>query len=104
MNHTTRTSNLKQMLSNRRRDVLSDTSDAAPDARGDGTRTDLALVQTTSQTSARLDDALAQLDAGKYGSCIDCAREISERRLSAAPFAVRCQTCEERRQEKPGRM
>ena len=41
--------------------------------------------------------ALAQLDGGKYGSCLECAREITERRLSATPFAVRCQACEDRR-------
>ena len=43
----------------------------------------------------RIDDALVRLDAGQYGSCLECAREISERRLRALPFAVRCQACED---------
>jgi DnaK suppressor protein len=115
MSHTTRTSDLKRMLNNRRREVLSDSrgrvdgprSDRASDPgkelhRADaGTMgdTDLALVQASLQTVARIDDALVRLDGGKYGSCLECAREISERRLTALPFAVRCQTCEERRQQ-----
>jgi len=44
--------------------------------------------------------ALTRLDAGKYGYCFDCAQEISEQRLRALPFAARCQSCEERREEK----
>ena len=40
-----------------------------------------------------------RLDAGKYGSCLECAREISERRLRALPFAVRCQACEDCREQ-----
>ena len=49
-------------------------------------------------TATRIDAALARLDAGKYGSCFDCERDIAERRLRALPFAVRCQGCEEQRE------
>jgi DnaK suppressor protein len=38
-------------------------------------------------TLARVDEALVRLDAGKYGSCVECDGEISERRLRALPFA-----------------
>lgn len=76
MNHTIRTADLKRMLDDRRREA------------GDGL-----------QDVARIDDALMRLDAGKYGSCLECAREISEQRLRALPFAVRCQACEERREQ-----
>jgi len=115
MNHATRTFDLKQMLSDRRREVLSATrsrvrdtqSGGVGDMRGEREGTDasiagdteLALVRASLQTVALIDDALARLDGGKYGSCLECAREISERRLSAWPFALRCQTCEERRQQ-----
>lgn len=97
MNHTTRTSSLKRMLNDRRRDALHNSGDGVRSARACAD-TSLELVQPRTQTVARLDDALAQLDSGKYGSCLECAREISERRLSAAPFALRCQSCEDRRQ------
>ena len=119
MNHATRTFDLKQMLNDRRREVLSATRSRVPGTpsgrAGDmgeeleGTdastmgNTDLALVQASLQTVARIDDALARLDGGRYGSCLECAREISERWLSALPFAVRCQACEGRREEQQGR-
>jgi DnaK suppressor protein len=44
-----------------------------------------------------------RLDAGDYGVCLDCSGEISERRLRALPFAVRCQSCEEVREQAQGR-
>jgi RNA polymerase-binding transcription factor DksA len=54
------------------------------------------------ETLARIDEALVRLDAGEYGSCAECDGDISERRLRALPFAVRCQACEERREEEQG--
>lgn len=83
MNHTIRTADLKRMLTDKRQE--------------------LALAKVSPQTVARIDDALARLDEGKYGSCLECAREISERRLQASPFALRCQACEERREQDGGR-
>ena len=74
-------------------DVL-DHSDG--DVQGD---LELALLQMRAATLIRIDEALVRLDAGKYGSCFECAGEISEQRLRALPFAVRCRTCEERREQ-----
>ena len=54
------------------------------------------------ETVTCIDDALVRLDAGKYGCCFECACEISERRLRALPFAVRCQVSEERREQRIG--
>jgi DnaK suppressor protein len=39
-------------------------------------------------------EALAQLDAGRYGLCKDCEEAIDSRRLAAEPFAVRCTDCQ----------
>ena len=63
---------------------------------------DLALLQMRAETVRRIDAALRQLEAGTYGSCADCAIAIPERRLRALPFAVRCQACEEKREEGHG--
>ena len=79
------------------RDVL-EHSDA--DIQGD---IEFALLQMRAETLARIDEALVRLDAGKYGSCFECEGEISERRLRALPFAVRCQACEKRREQEQGR-
>jgi DnaK suppressor protein len=51
----------------------------------------------------RIDEALVRLDAGEYGSCRECGSGIAEQRLRALPFAVRCQACEERREQAQGR-
>jgi DnaK suppressor protein len=39
------------------------------------------------------------LDEGSYGTCAECAGEIAGRRLRALPFAMRCQDCEDRREQ-----
>jgi DnaK suppressor protein len=46
--------------------------------------------------------ALARLDAGHYGACIDCGEPISAPRLQAQPFAIRCIACQERRERAAG--
>jgi RNA polymerase-binding transcription factor DksA len=52
-----------------------------------------------SETLTRLDAALVRLDAGQYGSCVECDGPIGQRRLRVLPFTVRCETCEERREQ-----
>ena len=42
--------------------------------------------------------ALRRLEEGTFGYCFECGEEISERRLRALPFAVRCKDCEEARE------
>jgi DnaK suppressor protein len=81
-------------------DVRDDLEHSDADSQGDIA---LALLQMRAEALARIDEALARLDAGKYGSCFECQTEISERRLRALPFAVRCQACEEKREQEQGR-
>lgn len=59
---------------------------------------DLTLLQMRTKTLAMIDQALARLEAGRYGACLECGRDIAQRRLTALPFAVRCQPCEEQRE------
>jgi DnaK suppressor protein len=110
---------LTQMLIERRRQLQDDVHGRIRDGRtgrsADGhddlehseadTQTDieLALLQLRAATLARIDEALGRLDAGTYGTCADCGREIAARRLRALPFAVRCQACEEQREAEDGR-
>jgi DnaK suppressor protein len=63
---------------------------------------EFALLQMRAETLKRIDEALVRLAAGKYGSCFECEGEISEPRLRALPFAVRCQACEKRRELEQG--
>jgi len=41
-----------------------------------------------------IDEALARMDAGTYGICVDCGKPISEARLLAVPFAIRDAGCQ----------
>jgi DnaK suppressor protein len=60
---------------------------------------EMALIQMKSETMSRMDEAVSRLEAGEYGFCSECRGEISETRLRALPFAVRCKACEERREQ-----
>jgi RNA polymerase-binding transcription factor DksA len=44
----------------------------------------------------RVREALGRLDAGTYGRCIDCGRELPDERLEARPEADRCVDCQQR--------
>jgi RNA polymerase-binding transcription factor DksA len=46
--------------------------------------------------------ALARLEAGDYGTCVDCGETIPAPRLQAQPFAIRCIGCQERRERATG--
>ena len=118
INTDTRNAELREILSARRRELQDDVQGRLRDGRADTNKDvldelehsdadiqgdiEIALLQMRSETLARINEALVRLDAGQYGLCRECATEISERRLQALPFAVRCQSCEERR-ERDGR-
>ena len=115
MTDTQRAAALRQMLTHRHdalqadlRMGLRDGRDSHPDAGRDSTdqadddiRGDLrfALLQMKSETIAHLEAALERLDAGEYGHCTACGREVPQARLSALPFAVQCQPCAARREQ-----
>ena len=63
---------------------------------------DFALLQMNASTLARIDEALVRLDAGLYGTCVECGEDIAEARLRALPFAVRCHDCESGREAEHG--
>jgi DnaK suppressor protein len=42
------------------------------------------------ETLTQVEDALARIDEGTYGKCIDCGRDIEEARLEALPWARYC--------------
>ena len=118
-NSTIRDADLWQMLTKRRNELVDDVKSRIHEGRAQGPvegrdglervdadaqgEIELTLLQAKTETLARVDEALARLDAGTYGACIECDSEISERRLRALPFAARCQACEQRRETAQGR-
>jgi DnaK suppressor protein len=49
----------------------------------------------------RLRAALAAIDAGTYGICVECGGEIPEGRLRALPDSVRCVPCQRLASRRP---
>ena len=113
---TSRYNELKTMLEERRRELLSEVQGKIRDVRaesgkerdvldqGESSEVDIqediefALIQMKSETLNKISDALVRLEHGNYGYCFDCGEEIAEKRLRALPFAVRCKDCEEARE------
>jgi DnaK suppressor protein len=42
-----------------------------------------------------IEEALARLDNGRYGSCVNCEEPIERARLEAIPWARHCIACQE---------
>lgn len=55
---------------------------------------DVSIEDQEERLVSEIDTALSRLDAGTYGTCIDCDAPISTHRLEALPWAVRCIDCE----------
>ena len=89
-------SRIRDVRSDRAKDVIDEIEHSDADIHGD---IEFAVLQMQTETLTRIDAALVRLDAGEYGSCVSCGGEISETRLRALPFAVRCTACEERREQ-----
>jgi DnaK suppressor protein len=109
---------LKKMLDERKREILSEVREKIRDVRsessngkmnevldsGESSEADIqediefALIQMKAETLSKINEALARLEEGAYGNCFECGEEIAERRLRALPFAVRCKDCEEARE------
>jgi len=87
-------------IRNERTDRSKDVRDDIEQSDADSQRAiELALLQMKAEALPLIEEALSRLDAGEYGSCVECTGTITERRLRALPFAVRCQACEERREQ-----
>ncbi len=113
-----RYADLKKILEDRRREIVSEVQGKIRDVRTEGTTQKLnevfdagesseadiqediefALIQMKAETLQKINEALARLEEGLYGNCYECGEEISEPRLRALPFAVRCKDCEEARE------
>lgn len=57
---------------------------------------DLALRDKALRDLAMVDGALARLDDGTYGRCIECGGPVDPARLEALPWAERCIACQRR--------
>jgi DnaK suppressor protein len=94
-------------LQNKMRDLRNEDTaisrlDVRDDAENSETQTqddiDLALLQMKTEILKKIARALTCLNEGSYGYCSECQAELTEERLRALPFALRCKQCEEMRE------
>ena len=57
-----------------------------------------ALAENETYLLGEIAAALARIDAGAYGTCESCGREIAAERLEAMPYARHCVQCAETQQ------
>lgn len=55
---------------------------------------DLALRDRADGQLILVDEALARLEAGTFGTCVRCGKAIASERLEALPWAARCIDCQ----------
>ena len=74
-------------------------TDTVPGDSGDksveqfGQEVSLSLLENERLISAQVADALRRIDAGTFGHCTECGREISDERLKALPYTPHCLDC-----------
>jgi DnaK suppressor protein len=89
--------NIRETMPDQRLDVQDAEEQSVTDFAKD---MEFALVQMKADTLSRIDEALRRLEAGTYGECAECGREIPEPRLKALPFAVLCREDQEREESR----
>ncbi|HEY3170804.1 MAG TPA: TraR/DksA family transcriptional regulator [Thermoanaerobaculia bacterium] len=72
------------------------TQDIADKAVSSYTREFLYSLTDSERTALlRIDEAIARIDDGTYGSCMNCGVPMSEKRLAAVPWTPHCVDCQE---------
>ena len=61
---------------------------------------DYTLEEADGRLLAAIDSALARIEAGTYGTCVNCGAQIASERLEAMPWATLCIDC--KRKEERG--
>lgn len=56
----------------------------------------LAQIDQARTRLAQLDEALARMDDGTYGRCVECGAAIDDGRLEVRPLSVTCIDCASR--------
>jgi RNA polymerase-binding protein DksA len=54
---------------------------------------DYTLEENSEHVLTAIDDALARIASGTFGTCRHCGKQIAEERLEAIPYANRCIDC-----------
>jgi len=99
----------KQRILNNSKNALKNELALSPDDLPD--ETDLAASEINQnlvfklrdrerQLLSKIDEALARIEEGTFGTCTDCEEPIEVRRLEARPVSDLCIACKERQEHK----
>lgn len=61
---------------------------------------DYTLEENSENVLAEIDAALKRIEAGTYGVCINCGKQIPPERLEALPWATLCIDCKRERERR----
>ena len=100
---------IKKQLTDRRQELEKEikellqekfSDDQVQDAGDQALSTSMENLKTSLQSTKleefrRIEQALAMIEEGTYGICVDCHTPISEKRLKSFPNAARCLSCQE---------
>ena len=54
---------------------------------------DYTLEENSEHVLTEIEGALKRIEAGTYGTCVNCGKPIAEERLAAIPWATYCIDC-----------
>lgn len=87
-------------------DALLHTTDGAGDDHADAGSSalereqEMSIVNNTRDMLEQSVDALRRVQAGTYGTCLNCGEGIGKARLQAFPRATHCVTCKQREERR----
>ncbi|TWT97829.1 RNA polymerase-binding transcription factor [Botrimarina colliarenosi] len=58
----------------------------------------LSLMESEEDTLTAIDEALARIEGGAFGKCVECDGVIPKTRLNAIPYASMCVRCAEQKE------
>ena len=61
----------------------------------------LGLAASERELLYKIDNALKRLKDKNFGKCEQCQKEITQKRLTAVPYALLCIACQEQEDKKP---
>jgi RNA polymerase-binding transcription factor DksA len=88
---------LRAMLEEQRAfrvDQLGDLRDPTAALAGSDPEITRSLISAAGEALRDIEDALARMDAGHYGSCVACRGPVEIERLEILPQVARCMACQ----------
>jgi DnaK suppressor protein len=61
------------------------------------------ILERNSNRLREVRTALARIDAGTFGICVDCEENINPKRLAAVPWALCCIACQDAAEQRTSR-